>query len=259
VRGRPILLLTNDDGIAAAGLTALSRSLEPLGELWVVAPESERSGASHSLTLRRPLAVRWLGERTAGVAGTPADAVLLAVSRLLPAKPDLVVSGINHGPNLGDDVNYSGTVGAAMEGVILGVPGLAVSLASRSSDRFELAAACGALLARRILGAGLPPGCMLNVNVPDLPRAEVRGLRVVRLARRTYEDMIREEPGPGDMTSYSIGNGHPVDEDGEGTDCRAIAEGYVTVTPLGLDMTDHDRFDGLREWVPGLFEPGRVP
>ena len=257
MRKRPTLLITNDDGIQAEGLRSLADALEPLGDLWVVAPQSERSASSHSLTLRHSLEVRWTAERRAAVSGSPADAVLLALDRLMPVRPDLVVSGINHGPNLGDDVNYSGTVGAAMEATVFEVPAMAVSLASWQPGRFDAAATVAAHLARRVLAEGLPAGTILNVNVPDLPPDEFRGAKVVRLARRTYKDMIREEAGPPGAARFSIGHGIPVNETGEDTDCGAVAEGWVTVTPLGLDMTAHAALEGVRSWDLDLPRPSR--
>ncbi|MCK4546988.1 MAG: 5'/3'-nucleotidase SurE [Candidatus Eisenbacteria sp.] len=251
------MLVTNDDGIHAQGLATLARALEALGEVWVVAPDSERSASSHALTLRRLIQVRWLDSRWASVDGTPVDSVMLAVRKLLKERPSLVVSGINPGPNLGDDVNYSGTVGAAMEATILGIPAIAVSLARRESTRFDPSADYAVLLAREVLAEGLPKGCMLNVNVPDLPPGEIRGTKVTRLARRTYQDMIREEPvGPG-STAFWIGDGRPISEDAEDADCTAIAQGWITVTPLQLDVTDHAYLETLRGWLNAERGKGR--
>lgn len=255
---QPVLLVTNDDGIDAEGLTAVADVLGSAGEVWVVAPETERSAASHALTLRRPIAVEPVGVRRFAVRGTPADAVLLAVKKLIPTRPAIVVSGINHGPNLGDDVNYSGTVAAAMEGTILGIPSLAVSLTDRSATTFDLAAGFTMRLVRRILEAGLPNGCMINVNVPNLPRDQIRGVKVTRLGRRTYEDMIREDGGDGKRKCYWIGDGRPLCEAADDTDSAAIAEGWITATPLGLDMTDHAALDEVRGWALDLPEPDRV-
>jgi len=259
VSTRPVLLVTNDDGIHAPGLEALAEGLSTIGDVWVVAPREERSAASHALSLRRPIRVERLDERRSSVDGTPADSVLLAVSQLLPVRPSLVAAGINHGPNLGDDVNYSGTVAAAMEATILGIPALAVSLANRPAERFGVAVEVGVGLARRILARGLPRGAMLNVNVPDLERERILGVKVVRLARRTYEDMIAEEADADGAVRYRIGNGRPLCERADDTDCAAIEEGWVTVTPLRLDMTHHAELETIRGWALDLPELGRVP
>jgi 5'-nucleotidase len=258
VSEKPVILVTNDDGVQAGGLAALAASLDDVGEIWVVAPGSERSASSHALTLRRPIRVEWLAERRVSVEGSPADGVLLAVRKLLKTRPALVVSGINHGPNLGDDVNYSGTVAAAMEATILGIPAFAISLARRGSANFNPAARFARSLATRVFENGLPAGCMLNVNVPDLPVEEIRGVKVTRLARRTYQDMIKEQPdGPG-RTAYWIGDGRPISEDAEDADCTAIAQGWITVTPLRLDMTDHDFLENVRQWGFELPQAGRT-
>jgi 5'-nucleotidase len=240
--------VTNDDGVQAGGLAALAAALRDVGDVWVVAPVSERSASSHALTLRHPIHVEWLDPRRVGVDGTPADGVLLAVRKLLKTRPSLVISGINHGPNLGDDVNYSGTVAAAMEATILGIPAVAISLARRGSANFDPAASFAVSLATQVLERGLPAGCMLNVNVPDIPAEDIRGVKVTRLARRTYQDMIKEQPdGPG-RVAYWIGDGRPISEDAEDADCTAIAQGWITVTPLRLDMTDHAFLEDVRKW-----------
>ncbi len=256
--GHPILLLTNDDGIQAKGLECLAGSLKALGDVWITAPNRERSATSHSLTLRSPIQVDRLDGRRMTIDGTPADGVLLAVRRLMDKPPDIVVSGINHGPNLGDDVNYSGTVGAAMEATILGIPSFAISLADRKGTDFEAAAAFASTLARRILSGGLPRGCMLNVNVPNIPRGRIRGVKVTRLGRRTYQDMINEHPDGPRGKRFWIGDGRPVCERSEDTDCRAIEEGWITVTPLRLDMTDHDRLELFEGWRLALRETDRA-
>ena len=188
------------------------------------------------------------------VDGTPADGVLLAVRRLMPKPPDVVVSGINHGPNLGDDVNYSGTVGAAMEATILGIPAFAISLADRRGTDFEAAAAFAQTLVKRILKVGLPRGCMLNVNVPNIPRDRIRGVKVARLGRRTYQDMINEHPDGPEGRRFWIGDGRPVCERSDDTDSRAVEEGWIVATPLRLDMTDHDRLGWFEGWRLALQE-----
>ena len=187
------ILLSNDDGVMATGLNALRTALADLGEVTVVAPDREQSGASRSLTLERPLRIRRTGERVYSVDGTPTDCVLLAVRGVpgvVRVQPDLIVSGINHGPNLGDDVTYSGTVAAAAEGSLMGIPALAVSLVSWDPKSFETAARVTRDLVRRLLCAPLPARTLLNVNIPDRPFEELRGIRVTRLGRRVYPDVI---------------------------------------------------------------------
>ena len=242
-----LVLVTNDDGIHAAGLAALADALAPLGEVWVVAPEREQSACGHALTLHRPLRAVPMGERRFAVNGTPSDCVNLAVLGFLPERPVLVASGINHGANLGDDVTYSGTVSAAMEATLLGVPALAVSLL----DGGELAHASAAarIVAMRVLVEGLPRKTLVNVNVP--PQAP-RGLRVTRLGHRVYSDKIVEQSDPRGRTHYWIGAGAPAWEALDGTDMGAIHDGYIAVTPLHLDLTNHGAVARMDDWSAAL-------
>src|SRR5215475_11410086 len=196
-----VILVTNDDGVHAAGLAALAAALEDLGDVYVVAPDREQSAVGHALTLHRPLRVTQMGERRFAVNGTPSDCVNLAVLGLLPERPVLVASGINHGSNLGDDVTYSGTVSAAMEGALLGVPSVAFSLVSGD---FAEAGRVAQLVVARILVEGLPPKTLLNVNVPA---GTVRGLRTTRLGHRVYSDKIVEQRDPRGRPYYWIGGG----------------------------------------------------
>lgn len=242
-----VLLVTNDDGIHAAGLAALVTALDDLGEVYVVAPEREQSTCGHALTLHRPLRVDRLPERRFAVNGTPSDCVNLGVLGLLPQRPVLIVSGINHGSNLGDDVTYSGTVSAAMEGTLLGVPSIAVSLVEGGD--FSTAAAVARLIATRTLVTGLPPKTLLNVNVPA---AVPRGIRTTRLGHRVYIDKIVEQTDPRGRTHYWIGAGEPRWEAHEGTDMVAVHEGDVSVTPLHLDLTNHRVLPEIGAWVNGL-------
>lgn len=241
------ILVTNDDGVMAPGLQALAAALAARGEVTVVAPDRERSATSHSLTLRAPLRVHWVSERVASVDGTPTDCVLLAVHALLDGRPDLVVSGVNHGPNLGDDVYYSGTVAGAMEGALLGIPALAVSLAGEGPEALRAAAAFAGDLAALVAQRGLPAGTLLNVNVPALAPDAVRGARWTRLGRRVYHNAVeRLDDRPGELRFRICGT--PGGEEAEGTDLQALAAGFVSVTPLRLDRTDHDSLPALREW-----------
>ncbi len=240
-----LLLLTNDDGVHAAGLAALAGALDELGDVHVVAPEREQSACGHALTLHRPLRVDRLGARRFAVNGTPSDCVNLGVLGFLPERPALVVAGINHGTNLGDDVTYSGTVSAAMEGTLLGVPSVAISLATGGD--VDAAAAIARLVVTRILVTGLPRKTLLNVNVPA---TTPHGLRLTRLGHRVYSDKIVEQTDPRGRAHYWIGGGDAAWEDLAGTDMGAIHDGYVSITPLHLDLTNHRALDQLAD-LPG--------
>jgi 5'-nucleotidase len=243
---RPNILVSNDDGIHAPGLTALAAALEKLGEVYVVAPDRERSAVGHALTLHRPLRVDALGPRRYAVNGTPTDCVNLAILGILPVRPDVVVAGINNGSNLGDDVTYSGTVSAAMEGSLLGVPAVAVSLVDASGDADYRPAARTAVEVTRLFLKGRESGVTLvNVNVP---RGEPRGLRMTRLGRRVYSEKVTEQRDPRGKVYYWIGAGPPAWEAGEDTDFAAVHAGYVSVTPLHLDLTSYDGLRALKPW-----------
>jgi 5'-nucleotidase len=242
-----VLLVTNDDGIHAEGLAALAAALEELGEVHVIAPEREQSACSHALTLHRPLRVTRVRERWSAVNGTPSDCVNLGVLGFLPESPILIASGINHGSNLGDDVTYSGTVSAAMEGTLLGVPSIAVSLLDGGD--FAQAGQVARLLAARVLVEGLPPKTLLNVNVPV--RAP-RGVRVTRLGHRVYMEKIVEQQDPRGRSHYWIGGGEPRWEALEGTDMAAVHDGFVAVTPVHLDLTHHRALAQMADWSSAL-------
>jgi 5'-nucleotidase len=237
---RVVILVCNDDGIQAAGLRALEVALAPLGEVWVVAPDREQSATSHSLSLLRPLRVDEVGPRRLAVDGTPTDCVNLAINGMLPERPALVLSGINHGGNLGDDITYSGTVSAAMEATLLGVPSIAVSLVmnGRTAD-FGPASTFAARLAALVLRRGLPRDTLLNVNVPDRPVSEIRGYVVTRQGKRRYGDAIVEKVDPRGKKYYWIGGTDLGFVPAEGTDCVAVESGYISLTPLHLDLTNY--------------------
>lgn len=240
---QPLLLLTNDDGYTSEGLQVLADALESLGEVWVVAPDRENSAVSHALTLSRPLRMTKLSERRFLVDGTPTDCVTLGICQVLKGRtPDLVVSGINFGANMGDDVHYSGTVSAAFEAVILGVPAIAVSQVVGEGFSFVFAAKFARLLAQRVLERGLPEGTLLNVNVPPGPPA---GITFCRLGKRTYTEGVIEDSDPRGRACYWIGGGAPLWEPLPGTDFNEAAAGFVTITPLKLDMTDHALLESL--------------
>ncbi len=242
------ILLTNDDGITADGLRYLKEAVRHLGTVTIVAPERQRSGSSHALTLDNPLRIQKLDEDTMAVDGTPTDCVLLAMRGLLERRPDLLISGINHGPNLGDDITYSGTVAAAFEGTLLGLPSVAISVCSWKECRFEAAARFAAVIAEEVLKHGLPPGTLLNVNVPSLPPEDIRGVRITKLGKRIYRDAIVRKTDPRGKDYYWIGGEPPISRGGEDTDFEAIEEGVISVTPLHLDLTDYKSIDVIKSW-----------
>lgn len=240
------ILISNDDGIRSEGILALEAKLLELGELYTVAPDREQTSMSHALTLHRPLRVEELGSRRYAVDGTPTDCVKLALTGLLPEKPDLVVSGINHGPNLGDDIIYSGTVSAAIEGTILGIPSFAVSLVAQKEFSFGVAADFAAAMAKRILDKGLPQGTLINVNVPPVPANEIKGWRLTRQGKRHYAENVVERVDPRGKKYYWIGGDDLGFAYEDGTDCVAVHEGFISVTPLHVDMTNHASFDQVK-------------
>ncbi len=244
------ILISNDDGYFAPGIEQLAGALRAHARVTVVAPERDRSGASNSLTLDRPLSVRRAPNGFLFVNGTPTDCVHLAVTGLLEELPDMVVSGINLGANMGDDTIYSGTVAAATEGYLLGIPSVAISLASKTAAHFETAARVAVDIVQR--HARAPAGAwLLNVNVPDIPLAELKGTRVTRLGRRHKAESTIPTKSPRGETMYWVGSAGAVADAGEGTDFHAVAEGYVSVTPLQIDLTHRDLMGGVAEWLDG--------
>jgi 5'-nucleotidase len=243
-----IILLTNDDGIQAEGLTRLRRAMSSLGRVVVVAPERQQSGASHALTLANPLRSNPVGEDVIAVDGTPTDCVLLAMRGLLEVRPSLLVSGMNHGPNLGDDVTYSGTVAAAFEGTLLGLPSIAISVCSWEECRFEAAERFATTIAKCVLEKGLPEGTLINVNVPSIPPEEITGVKVTKLGKRVYRDAVVKKTDPRGRAYYWIGGQPPIWCEGEETDFEAVEHGAVSVTPLQLDLTDYKSIHTVRTW-----------
>ena len=241
------ILLTNDDGIHSEGLITLERSLRELGDVFVVAPAAEMSGASHSLTLARPLRMRQIDRRHWTVDGTPTDCVTLALHKILEEDelPHVCVSGINHGGNLGDDATYSGTVAGALEATILGVPGLAVSLVAREHFEFADAARFAVLATKKILSEGLPEGTLLNMNVPQ---GDINGVRVTRQGIKNARPVITEHIDPRGKPYFWIGEQYFRSQAEDGTDYRAIEGGFVSITPLRSDMTDHALLPSLESW-----------
>ena len=237
------ILLSNDDGIEAVGLDALARALEPLAEVWVVAPATEQSAKSHSFTMYEPLRVNAAGPRRFSVSGTPADAVYLALHGLLPERPDLVVSGINRGSNLGTDVLYSGTVAAAREAAANDLPAMAVSLHvpdGATSLHWDTAMSFARRLVGSMLAHPLPIGQVLNVNVPNVDLAAVRGMRVAPLARRRYQPLVQQQSDPRGKSYYWIGGPHDRFDGEAEADGPLCLAGWVTLTPMTLDMTAHE-------------------
>lgn len=249
------ILVTNDDGIQADGIRALAEALAPLGEISIIAPDREQSASSHALTLHRPLRVRKIAERVMSVDGTPTDAVLLGVHGFLKKKPSLVVSGINHGPNMGSDVMYSGTVAAASEGTFLGIPSIAISLAIWGQAEFATAARVAQNLVRGLIRKGLPENTCLNVNVPALPYEKLKGVRITRLGKRVYRDVIVEKTDPRGKLYYWIGGEEPTWEHDEASDFTAVEQGYVSVTPLSFELTDYKGIVNLESLGVTLDEP----
>jgi 5'-nucleotidase len=241
------ILLTNDDGIHSDGLIKLEEALREVGDVYTVAPASEMSGASHSLTLSRPLRIRQIDDRHWTVDGTPTDCVTLALNKILPEdeRPQICVSGINHGGNLGDDATYSGTVAGALEATILGVPGIAFSLVARERFDFTEAARFAVTAVRKVLEEGLPEGTLLNINIPS---REIRGVRVTRQGLKNARPVISEHIDPRGKPYYWIGEEYFASNSADGTDYQAIEQGCISITPLKSDMTDHSALTAIETW-----------
>lgn len=244
------ILISNDDGYLAEGLSALVHALRPHAELSVVAPDRNRSAASNSLTLEMPLRAHSCDNGFIKVDGTPTDCVHLAITGLLQNEPDMVFAGINHGANLGDDVLYSGTVAAATEGRFLGLPAVAISLASSNPSHFETAAHVAVTLLKQLLVQPLPKDTILNVNVPDVPIAELKGYQATRLGQRHKSEPVVKSQDPRGRIIYWVGPPGAEQDAGPGTDFYAINTNYVSVTPLQVDLTWYGRLDELTRWLP---------
>ena len=244
---KPRILITNDDGIHSEGIAALEAALSPLGEIFVVAPESEQSGASHSLTLARPLRIRKVDERHWTVDGTPTDCVTLALNLILPVekRPHICASGINQGPNLGDDATYSGTVAGAMEATILGLPGIAFSLEGMQDFDFAESARIAGEITAKAIAEGLPDGTLLNVNIP---KGTPGGIRITRQGLKVARPVISEHIDPRGKPYYWIGEVREGFRAEGGTDFEAVDEGFVSVTPMRSDLTDNNAIEILHNW-----------
>lgn len=245
---RPLILVTNDDGVTSPALEVLVNALEDLGEVWVFAPDREQSAVGHGISLHRPLRVKKLRERWYTADGTPTDCILLATREFLDRRPDLVLSGINTGANLGDDVTYSGTVAGAFEGMLLGIPSIAISNVSYETSTYETAGRFSAALARHVLEHGLPADTVLNVNVPDVPFDELKGIAITRQGLREYEDEIIKREDPRGKSYYWIGGFRTEQTIVPGTDIEAVENHYVSITPLHRNLTNLEALEALKQW-----------
>ncbi|MDI9466253.1 MAG: 5'/3'-nucleotidase SurE [Bacillota bacterium] len=257
------ILLTNDDGIQANGLRSLVRELGPIAELYLAAPDRERSGTGHSITVFEP--IKAVPTSISGVkqawivGGTPVDCVKLALARLIEGKIDLVVSGINHGPNLGTDVLYSGTVSAAAEGVIMGCPSIAVSLNAEGGDLdFSLAARFTRQMVQLARKEGIEPTTLININVPALPEENIKGVRITKLGVRNYDNLFEERRDPRGNTYYWMGGGVVEEDQDAQSDVTAVQEGYISITPIHLDLTDYRLIDTFKNYYDKYMSGWRV-
>jgi 5'-nucleotidase len=243
------ILCTNDDGYLANGLNVLARAARTLGEeVSIVAPDREQSATSHSLTLHHPLRARRSRDGAQMVDGTPTDCVILAVGELLPNRPDFVLSGINHGPNMGEDVLYSGTVAAAMEATVLGIPSIAISYAGFEPEEIEGWEETITRLLRELIREDFPEDTLLSVNLPPIPPGEVKGVRVTSLGRRRYSDSLTRAEDPSGKEYFWIGGGRTDWSGPADSDFMAVREGFISVTPLHLDLTNYRLLESVRGW-----------
>ncbi len=244
------ILVTNDDGITAPGIIALEQSLAQVGEVTVIAPDKEMSATSQSISLHSPIRITKRDDRHYAIGGTPADSVILALYHILPQRPDLVVSGINPGGNMGENVVYSGTVGGAMEAAVHGVPSFAISVASRKDPDFSAAGAFAARLAAKVLEEGLEPGVCLNVNVP---RGEVRGVRMTRQSQKISQNLVLEQKDPRGRPHYWLDETVEVLDVEPDSDLEAVLAGEISVTPLQVDRTHFPSLNHISRWLPALW------
>ncbi len=239
------ILITNDDGIHSPGLMALKESLAPLGKIVIVAPDRDNSAISHALTMNRPLRLIQLEEDVYTLDGTPTDCVSISLGKVLDRAPDLLVSGINSGPNIGDDITYSGTVSAAIEGTMYAVPSMAVSMAGDQPLNYAKADSLIRELAQRVINQGLPANTLMNINFPAADR--LRGVKITRQGRRIWKQAVQEVRDPRGRVHYWIGGGTPLLDSGKDTDVLALSEGYVSISPIHLDLTNHEGISYFRD------------
>ena len=249
-----VILVTNDDGVHSQGIIALFRAMKELGDAYIVAPDRERSAVSHALTLHRPLKAEELSDHIYAVNGTPTDCVAIGVNKILPEKPALIVSGINKGGNVGDDITYSGTVAAAIEGTIMGIPSFAVSVVGDKKFHFDTAAYYSVEIARYVLEKSLPYDTLLNINLPNVKKENIHGVKLTRQGKRIYDNAIQETYDPKGEKHFWIGGGTPYWEHGEDTDINAVQKGYVSITPIHLDLTNYSALKFVRSRCMGVME-----
>lgn len=249
---KPRILLSNDDGIFADGLTALYESLKGIGDLFVVAPDTEQSAVGHAITLYNPLRVKEIKRKNGfhgyAVNGTPADCVKLGIKAILNGKPDLVVSGINRGSNLGENIIYSGTVSVATEGTIMGIPSIAFSITSHENPMYEVAADFAAKLVPVVLEKGLPKGTLLNINIPNLPQEKIKGIKITRQGESRFDEIFRKRTDPRNDTYFWMDGVYLKTENDDSADDVAIDQGYISITPISYDLTDHDFIEEIKSW-----------
>jgi len=246
---RARILLSNDDGIRSEGLRALYEALSEFADVVVIAPDRERSAVGRALTLHRPLRCEKIEENWYAVDGTPTSCVYIGIHAIMKGKkPDMVIGGINKGPNLGEDITYSGTVSVAMEGALLGLPSVAFSLATFNNFRWKDAAAWASRIAKRVYEKGLPKGCCLNVNIPNLFHSEIKGVKITRQGKKNYTEKVEERRDPWGRVYYWIGGEEPDWIPEPGTDYWAVKNGFISITPLHLDLTDYKAMEKLKEY-----------
>ncbi len=244
---KPLILVTNDDGVHAPGIKALFAAMQKIGNPVMVAPMQDNSAVSHSLTMTRPLRIKQMSENVFTLDGTPADCVILGIEKVLPKKPVLLVSGINNGGNLCEDISYSGTVSAAIEGTMMGVPSLAFSMPGESPYHFDTASEIAQKLALKVMKRGLPKDTLLNINVPNLPSAKGLPTVFTRQGKRVYADVVKETTDPWGREHFWIGGGTPSWDKRDGTDSATVMADCISITPIHLDLTNYDALDYLRE------------
>jgi 5'-nucleotidase len=245
---KKLILITNDDGIGARGIRLLAESLAPLGKIVIIAPKDEQSASSHSLTIRESIPVEHGDGNSYIVSGTPTDCVLLGIQGILGTPPDLIVSGINHGPNMGEDVTYSGTVAAAIEGTILGIPSIAFSSLQRTIEDTETIGSVAASIISTVLERGIPKDTLLNVNIPDPAKLPIQGIKITKLGSRSYRNILNPQNTSRKSMSFTINGEEPVWKEDNGTDIAAVRMGYVSITPLKVDMTDYKAIVEMERW-----------
>lgn len=245
-----VILVSNDDGVHAPGIISLFRAMKELGDAYIIAPDRERSAASHSLTLHKPLRVEEINERVYSINGTPTDCVILGVNKLLPERPSFIVSGINKGGNLGDDITYSGTVSAAIEGTLMGIPSFAISLVTGTEHtltlHFDTASECAIKIGRYILEKSLPHETLLNINVPNVHKNKILGAKFTRQGKMLYNNSIKDILDPKGKKHYWIGGSQPYLDHADDTDIQAVRRGYISITPIKIDLTNYQALDFLK-------------